>query len=91
MFRHIAYDYGLCGKGLLKEAKHLFLKMDERGCPPDDVLTVFFSKDLRTNSVRCRDAFTGNGWKSYSLDASTLSLLIDQSQLVLLIEVDNAN
>ncbi|KAJ0860139.1 putative tetratricopeptide-like helical domain superfamily [Helianthus annuus] len=71
---------GLCGEGLLKEAKHLFRKMDESGCPPDgvtyNVLLQGYLKNQNHDDVEM--LLQEMDGRRYSLDASTLSLLIDE-------------
>ncbi|KAD6453356.1 hypothetical protein E3N88_08061 [Mikania micrantha] len=71
---------GLCGKGLLKEAKHLFLKMEENGCPANNVTYCVLLQGYLKNQ-HCVDLETlllEMDVRSYSLDASTFSLLVDQ-------------
>ncbi|KAJ0478474.1 putative tetratricopeptide-like helical domain superfamily [Helianthus annuus] len=71
---------GLCREGMLKEAKHLFLTMDESGCPPDNVtycvLLQGYLKNQHYDDVEM--LLQEMDGRSYSLDASTLSLLIDR-------------
>ncbi|KAJ0694711.1 putative tetratricopeptide-like helical domain superfamily [Helianthus annuus] len=71
---------GLCGEGLLKEAKHLFRKMDETGCPPNsvtyNVLLQGYLKNQNYDDVEM--LLQEMDGRSYSLDASTLSMLIDE-------------
>ncbi|MFS8031303.1 putative tetratricopeptide-like helical domain superfamily [Helianthus anomalus] len=69
---------GFCREGLLGEAKLLFLKMEESGCPPNNVTySVFLQgclKNKRYDDVEMLlQEMDGRG---YSLDASTLSWLI---------------
>ncbi|KAJ0672739.1 putative tetratricopeptide-like helical domain superfamily [Helianthus annuus] len=71
---------GLCREGQLKEAKGMFLKMDECGFPPDNVtyrvLLQGYLKNQNYDDVEMLlHEMDGRG---YSLDASTLSLLIHQ-------------
>ncbi|XP_076934343.1 uncharacterized protein LOC143600583, partial [Bidens hawaiensis] len=70
----------LCGEGLLKEAKNLFLKMDESGCPPDNVtyrvLLQGYLKSQRYDDVEM--LLQEMDGRSYSLDDSNVSLLIDK-------------
>ncbi|KAM0029468.1 putative tetratricopeptide-like helical domain superfamily [Helianthus debilis subsp. tardiflorus] len=71
---------GLCREGQLKEAKLLFLKMDESGCPPDTVTyNVLLQGYLRNKHFDDVEMLLHEmDGRSYSLDASSLSLLIDQ-------------
>ncbi|KAJ0594245.1 putative tetratricopeptide-like helical domain superfamily [Helianthus annuus] len=71
---------GLCREGQLKEAKLLFLKMDESGCPPDSVTyNVLLQGYLRNKHFDDVEMLLHEmDGRSYSLDASSLSLLIDQ-------------
>uniref|UniRef100_A0A251SUT2 Putative pentatricopeptide repeat protein n=1 Tax=Helianthus annuus TaxID=4232 RepID=A0A251SUT2_HELAN len=71
---------GLCGEGQLKEAEDMFLKMDESGFPPDTVTCNVFLQGYIKNQHyddvgMLLHEMDGRG---YSLDASTLSLLIHQ-------------
>ncbi|KAL9998524.1 putative tetratricopeptide-like helical domain superfamily [Helianthus debilis subsp. tardiflorus] len=78
--RHNAMISGFCRKGLLREAKNLFLKMGERGCPPDNVsyrvLLHGYLKNQHFDDVEI--LLQQMDRSSYSLDASTLSLLKDR-------------
>ncbi|XP_076933598.1 callose synthase 10-like [Bidens hawaiensis] len=71
---------GFCGEGLLKEAKKLFLKMDDSGWPPDNVtyrvLLQGYLKSQRYDDVEM--LLQEMDGRSYSLDASNVSLLIDK-------------
>ncbi|KAL9998492.1 putative tetratricopeptide-like helical domain superfamily [Helianthus debilis subsp. tardiflorus] len=71
---------GLCREGQLKEAKLLLLKMDESGCPPDTVTyNVFLQGYLRNKHFDDVEMLLHEmDGRRYSLDASSLSLLIDQ-------------
>ncbi|KAJ0716955.1 putative tetratricopeptide-like helical domain superfamily [Helianthus annuus] len=71
---------GFCRVGLLREAKNLFLKMGERGCPPDNVsycvLLHGYLKNQHFDDVEI--LLQQMDRRSYSLDASTLSLIKDR-------------
>ncbi|KAJ0797343.1 putative tetratricopeptide-like helical domain superfamily [Helianthus annuus] len=68
---------GFCREGLLREAKNLFHKMGERGCPPDNVSYYVLLHGYLKN--QCFDVveilLQQMDRRSYSLDASTLLLL----------------
>ncbi|KAJ0594747.1 putative tetratricopeptide-like helical domain superfamily [Helianthus annuus] len=70
---------GFCREGLLAEARSLFLKMEESGCPPNNVTySVFlqgFLKNKHYDDVEMLLQEMDD--RGYSLDASTLSLFID--------------
>ncbi|KAM0030444.1 putative tetratricopeptide-like helical domain superfamily [Helianthus debilis subsp. tardiflorus] len=70
---------GFCRGGQLGEAKLLFLKMEESGCPPDDVtyrvLLQGYLKNRHYDDVEMLLQEMDD--RGYSLDASTISLFID--------------
>ncbi|KAJ0887830.1 putative tetratricopeptide-like helical domain superfamily [Helianthus annuus] len=71
---------GLCRESMPEEAKHLFHKMDESGCPPNNVTyRVLLQGYLKTQHYNDVEMLLQEmDGRRYSLDASTLSLFIDQ-------------
>ncbi|GKA20642.1 tetratricopeptide-like helical domain-containing protein [Tanacetum coccineum] len=75
------FDYGLCREGLVRDAKQLFLQIAESGCPSDNVIYCLLLQGYLRNQYYddmeiLLHEMDGRG---FSLDASTLSLLLDQT------------
>ena len=70
---------GFCGEGLVIDAKQLFLKMEESGCPPDKVTyNVLLQGYLRNKYFDDVEMLLHDmDGRGYFLDVSTMSLLID--------------
>ena len=71
---------GFCKEGLVCDAKQLFLKMDRSGCPPNNVTyNVLLQGYLRNQYYDDIEMlFQEMYGRHYTLDASTLSLLLDE-------------
>nr|GEU38896.1 pentatricopeptide repeat-containing protein At1g63330-like [Tanacetum cinerariifolium] len=71
---------GYCKEGLVCDAKQLFLKMDESECPPNNVTYNVLLQGYLRNQYHddIEMLFHEMEGRHYSLDASTLSLLLDQ-------------
>ncbi|GJW17304.1 pentatricopeptide repeat-containing protein [Tanacetum coccineum] len=77
---HSVMISGFCKEGLVCDAKKLFLKMDESECPPNNVTyNVLLQGYLRNQYYDDIEMlFHEMEGRHYSLDASTLTLLLDQ-------------
>ena len=70
----------LCREGLVRDAKDLFLMMEESGCPPNNVtynvlLQGYLKNQYYDDLGILLHEMDG---RRYSLDATTLSLFLDQ-------------